>query len=135
MKNAGTLTATRRPGECGAVSREQVARAPRYAITLSAEIRTNDFRTAGVTRNVSVGGICVEIDRALEEGDLVQVVLFLVEDSIEAEGKTTLDLQATVQWSAEAERGFALGLRFVDPPDAKITMLEKVLTMITADAG
>jgi hypothetical protein len=122
--------------QCGPVSRDQpVTRAPRYAISLSAEVRTADFRTAGMTRNVSIGGICVDIDRELKEGDALEVALFLVEDDVESEGKTTLDLKASVQWAAEADRGYTLGLRFVDPPDAKLAMLEKVLKLLTPEAA
>ena len=115
----------------GAVTVERpVNRAPRFALALAAELRTPSFRTAGTTRNVSVGGVCVEIDRELKDGEQLDLSLYVVEDDIEAEGKTTLDLRATVQWCAEADRGYAVGLKFVDPPPQKLAMLERVLAML-----
>ena len=100
-------------------------------MALSAELRTPTFQTVGTTRNVSTGGVCVEIDRDIPEGQLVELVLFLVEDEIEAEGKRALSLMAMVQWSGEGDRGYQVGFRFIDPPADKIAMLERVINLLT----
>ncbi len=111
-----------------------VNRPPRHAIALSAEVKTATFSTAGTTRNISTGGLCVEIDRDVPEGTLVELVLFVVEDDIEAEGKRALTLTASVQWSGEGDRGYQVGVRFVDPPADKLALLERVIGLLTPDA-
>ncbi|MEO6951895.1 MAG: PilZ domain-containing protein [Polyangia bacterium] len=111
-----------------------VHRAPRFVIALSAEVKTPTFQTAGTTRNVSTGGVCVEIDRDIPEGQVVEIVLFLVEDDIEAEGKRALSLTGAVQWSGEGDRGYQVGLRFIDPPADKVAMLERVISLLNPDA-
>src|SRR6516165_219010 len=88
------------------------ARSPRFPIRIAAELRVDGKHVTGVTRNLSDGGVCVEIDRPLKEGALVQLTLFTVEDDVEAEGARGLDMTGTVQWTAEADRGFAIGLKF-----------------------
>ena len=106
------------------------ARAPRYAIRLSAELRTAEFRVTGTTRDVSAGGLCVEIDRPIAEGTTLDITLFIVEDDIEVVGGRGLDLHAAVQWVAETDRGHALGLRFVDVPPAKLAALKHALAQL-----
>src|SRR4051812_9962027 len=89
-----------------------VDRAPRTEIRLSAELKTDGLRLTGTTRNLSPGGVCVEIDRPLAEGKAIAVTLFVVEDGIESESARGLDLTGTVQWMAEGDRGYALGIKF-----------------------
>lgn len=88
------------------------ARSPRFPIRIAAELRVEGKHVTGTTRNLSEGGVCVEIDRPIKEGAIVQLTLFTVEDDVEAEGARGLDLTGTVQWTAEADRGFAVGLKF-----------------------
>ena len=130
------MTQRSRPGKSLTTLSQQtpVTRAPRQIIALSAEVKTATFTTAGTTRNISTGGLCVEIDRDLPEGTLVEISLFVVEDDIEAEGKRALSLAAAVQWSGEGDRGYQVGLRFVDPPADKIAMLERVIGLISPSA-
>jgi hypothetical protein len=89
-------------------------RPKRYPVRLSAEMRFGNQIVAGMTRNLSVGGVCVEIDRPVADGAKLQLTLFVVEEDVETEGARGLQVAATVQWAAEAERGWALGLKF-DP--------------------
>src|SRR6185436_18142354 len=77
-----TSRTSRRPN----MTTEQRPRHPRYAIRLSAELRVGNQLLTGVTRNLSAGGVCVEIDRPLEEGSKLRLTLFVVEDDVEAEG-------------------------------------------------
>src|SRR5256885_16070332 len=85
------------------------ARGPRFSIRLSAEVKVDAHRLTGVTRNLSTGGVCVEVDRPVPEGKLVRLTLFIVEDEIEAEGARGLDLTGTVQWLPPGGRHYAPG--------------------------
>ncbi|HEX4462251.1 MAG TPA: PilZ domain-containing protein [Polyangia bacterium] len=89
-------------------------RAPRRDVRLSAEVKLDNARLTGTTRNLSIGGVCVEIDRPIAEGKQLQLTLFMVEDGIETEGARGLELVGTVQWMAEADRGYALGIKFAN---------------------
>lgn len=91
---------------------QQKPRAPRSAVRLSAEIQVDRLRLTGTTRNLSLGGVCVEVDRPLEEGRQVKLTLFVVEEDVETEGARGLELTGSVQWTAEADRGYAVGLKF-----------------------
>lgn len=86
--------------------------AKRFEIRIGAELRVDGKVVTGTTRNLSTGGMCVEIDRPMTEGALVRLTLFLVEDEVETEGARGLDLTGTVQWTAEADRGYAIGVKF-----------------------
>jgi hypothetical protein len=99
---------------------------------LSAEVITPQFSVVGVTRDVSTGGVCVELDRLIADGELVDLKLFLVEDDIEAVDARALIIPARVQWSAEGDRSYAHGLRFESATPDKIAMLENALKVIAA---
>jgi hypothetical protein len=58
--------------------------------------------------------------------------LFLVEDDIEAEGARGLDLMSTVQWIAEADRGYAVGLKFGALTPAQSTALANALKHVNS---
>lgn len=106
------------------------ARAPRYDIRLGAELDIEGRVVTGTTRNLSTGGVCIELATALVEGALYAVRLFLVEDDIESAGSRPLDLSGTVQWCAEADRGFAVGFRFTSLTAAQIAALDQALKAV-----
>jgi PilZ domain len=106
-------------------------RPQRYEIRLSAELRVGSQLVTGVTRNLSVGGVCVEIDRPVAEGEKLKLTLFVVEDEVEAEGARGLALAATVQWAAEADRGWALGLKFDPLTPQQAAALANALRAVT----
>jgi hypothetical protein len=105
-------------------------RAPRFNIRLSAEMKVEGKTVTGTTRNLSTGGVCVEIDRPVAEGKLIHVKLFIVEDEIETEGARGLDLTGTVQWTAEADRGYAVGIKFGNLTAAQSTALNNALRAV-----
>jgi hypothetical protein len=109
---------------------DPVARAPRFNIRLSAEVRLEGRAVTGVTRNLSTGGVCIEIDRPIPENTQVRLTLFIVEDDIETEGLRGLEVSGNVQWAAEADRGWAIGLKF-DPLSAtQTTALTRALKAV-----
>jgi hypothetical protein len=100
---------------------------PRKTLRISAEVRAAGQTMTGTTRNLSAGGVCVEIDRPLKEGTLLHVVLFIVEEDVELAGGANLELAGTVQWSAEAERGHALGIKFANVSAQHQAAIERAL--------
>ena len=106
------------------------ARAPRFSIRLSAELKVDALRLTGLTRNLSTGGVCVEVDRPIPEGKLLRLTLFIVEDEIETEGARGLDLTGTVQWVAEGDRNYAVGIKFGNLTAAQQTSLTNALKAV-----
>jgi hypothetical protein len=87
-------------------------RATRFDVRLSAELQIDGRTVTGVTRNLSVGGVCLDLDRPIAERAQVNLRLFLVEDDVESEGARGLELMGSVQWVAESDHGHAIGIRF-----------------------
>ena len=102
-------------------------RDPRKTLRISAEVRVQGQTMTGMTRNLSAGGVCVEIDRPIKEGTLIQVVLFVVEDDVELASGANLELAGTIQWTAEADRGHALGIKFGNLTAQQKTAIERAL--------
>jgi hypothetical protein len=109
----------------------QHPRLPRYEIRLSAELRLAGKAVSGMTKNLSMGGLCLEIDRPVPEGTTVQLTLFVVEDDVEAEGAHGLDLTGSVQWIADADRGYTIGVKFSPLSANQSTALGHALKVVT----
>ena len=109
---------------------QQQPRAPRFNIRLSAELKVDAHLVTGTTRNLSMGGVCVEIDRPIPEGKLIRMTLFVVEDDVETEGARGLDLTGTVQWMAEGDRNYAVGIKFGNLNAAQSTALGNALKAV-----
>jgi PilZ domain len=105
-------------------------RSPRFELRLSAELRVGRELLTGTTRNLSDGGVCVEIDRPLTEGAVVVLMLFLVEDDVEAAGSRGIELVGSVRWSAEADRGYAVGVQFGSLSPAQKAAIARVLQTV-----
>src|SRR3954447_10145765 len=109
---------------------QMVDRPPRLDIRLSAELKTDGKRLTGTTRNLSPGGVCVEVDRPIAEGKALALTLFVVEDDIESEGARGLDLTGTVQWMAEGDRSYAVGIKFTNVTAAQQMALTNALKVV-----
>jgi hypothetical protein len=94
---------------------------------LSAELDVDGRHLAGVTRNLSAGGVCVEIDRPIAEGRELRLTLFVVEDDVETEGSAGLEVHGSVQWTAEADRGYAIGIKFATLTQVQSIQLNNAL--------
>jgi hypothetical protein len=106
------------------------ARAQRFNVRLSAELKVDANRITGLTRNLSTGGVCVEIDRPIPENKLIRLTLFVVEDDVETEGARGLELTGTVQWMAEGDRNYAVGIKFSNLNPAQTTQLNNALKAV-----
>lgn len=104
----------------------------RFQIRLSAELRTADRRFAAVTRDLSLGGCCVEAAYPLPEGAAIGVALFVVVDDIEEATLPAMECRAEVQWAAHNEDAplearHIGGLKFLDLGDAHKAWLARFL--------
>jgi hypothetical protein len=105
-------------------------RHPRFDVRLSAEFlgKSGKLETA-TTKNVSAGGVALEIGHAaLDDGQELQLSLFLVVEGIEDPSKPPLVVTARVIWTGESDDGsFAAGIRFEKITPAQTQWLERFL--------
>jgi hypothetical protein len=108
----------------------------RYAVRLSAEVVHGSRKFTGTTRDLSLGGVCLESMQSVGEGELLAMALFLVVDDVEDPSQPPLEVKCRVAWSAPAEEGRpgVMGLRFegISPPQlAGLTRFLKLLPQAT----
>jgi len=75
----------------------------RFALNLSAEVKTEVRTFEAQTQNLSEGGCCIESAYPMVEGDMVRVSLFLIVDGIEDESMPPMVCGARVQWTVDAD--------------------------------
>lgn len=100
----------------------------RLALRMSAEVHTEAGMSIAVTRDLSEGGVAVELAPRLPEGELVTLGLFLVVDDVEEERVPPLWVKGRVVWSAERDTGGSVaGIRFEVITEAQRTWLRHLL--------
>jgi c-di-GMP-binding flagellar brake protein YcgR len=105
---------------------------PRTKIELSAEVDNFKDRFTAATRDLSLGGAGLDLDRPVKEGAAISVSLFLVVDEIEDEQTKPLTVRAKVAWCAESdeEGRFSAGVRFENLTPPQSEWLERFLASI-----
>ena len=110
-----------------------VVRPPRYSIRFAAEVQHGPNQITATTRNLSVGGACLELDRALPEGAELDLALFVIEDDIESVGGSRLAMRACVQWATEPEPGqrvYQVGIKWLAPTPQQLAALQRALRAV-----
>ena len=109
---------------------------PRIDAKLSAEITIYDEVFTATTRDISEGGVGLDLDRPLDEGQTLSLNLFLVVDEVEDETAAPLKVKGKVAWCAETEDGaWAAGVRFEDIAENQRAWLKQFLGYITPPAA
>jgi Tfp pilus assembly protein PilZ len=86
---------------------------PRYALEIDAEIRASGERIPARTRNISHGGLSMEVARAVAAGQVVTITIALVFG--EEKMSEPLPLRGRVVWCTEiGERRFQIGVTFMN---------------------
>jgi c-di-GMP-binding flagellar brake protein YcgR len=99
----------------------------RIQIRMSAEIHLAGNTFTGTTRDLSEGGVGIEVGKALPEGEEVTLGLFLVVDDFEEERVPPLWVKGRVAWSGELDDGRHMaGIRFEVITDAQKDWLMQV---------
>jgi hypothetical protein len=107
---------------------------PRVPVRLSAEVRVGERTFTGVTRNLSLGGVCLEGELSLPEGAPLTVGLFLVIDDVEDATRPPLEITGKVAWITAEGRGRSiLGVRFDRLAPFQTAGLTKFLNLVGAD--
>ena len=100
------------PPAAAGVQRRQHAR---FDVKLSAELTLGDDVFTATTRDISEGGVGLNLDRSLPEETELGINLFLVVDDVEDERSQPLTVRGFVAWCAEHDEGeWAAGIRFAE---------------------
>lgn len=107
----------------------------RLDIRLSAEVHAGDRVFTATTRNMSVGGCCLESAYPLAEDAELRLDLFMVYDGIEDERMPPLTVGGAVQWAAptDDEQLHLAGVRFSQITEAQTRWLEQFLSRAGTD--
>lgn len=106
----------------------------RFDIRLAAELSLPGGKTtAAVTRDLSVGGTCIESAYPLADGSEIGVALFVVVDGVEEATLPSLRLRATVQWTAQNDEAaievrHIAGLKFASLSEAQSAWIQRFVT-------
>jgi hypothetical protein len=106
----------------------------RLALRMSAEVHTEKSGVfTAATRDLSEGGVGIDLSQLLPEGELVTLGLFLVVDDVEEERVPPLWVKGRVVWSGELDSGGAVaGVRFEVITAQQIRWLRHLLGHLTA---
>ena len=100
----------------------------RSEVELAAEVDARGEPLLAATRNLSKGGVCLDVERALPEGATLGVSLFLTLEGIEQADHEALVLPAKVIWCTERDDGgFTAGMQFGTLSAAQASAVETFL--------
>lgn len=120
-------TTPRRP-----VAYTQQRQFQRIPIQMSAEVHLGETVVTATTRDLSEGGVGIELGRTLPEGSEVTLGFFLVVDGVEEERVPPLWVKGRVAWSGETDGGrYAAGVRFEVITDAQKEWVRQVTSHLT----
>jgi c-di-GMP-binding flagellar brake protein YcgR len=104
---------------------------PRFAVTLRGELEHEGDTLAAETQNLSTGGVALTVRRAVPDGAVVGVFLFLTQDGFEDPDEEPLSTKAAVRWTAEGDSGrHVIGLQFAKLDAGKKAQLERFLAIV-----
>lgn len=105
----------------------------RYDVELAAEVDAAGEPLLAATRNLSKGGVCLDVERALPEGETLGVSLFLTLEGIEQADNEALVVPAKVVWCTERDDGgFTAGMQFAALTPAQVRAVESFLRTLEA---
>jgi len=100
----------------------------RYEVELAAEVEAAGEALLAASRNLSKGGVCLDVEKPLPEGATLSVSLFLTLEGIEHADHEALVVPAQVIWCTERdEGGFTAGLQFGTLSSRQVDAVETFL--------
>ena len=100
----------------------------RYEVELAAEVEAAGEPVLAATRNLSKGGVCLDVERPLPEGATLGVSLFLTLEGIEQADHDALVVPAKVIWCSERDDGgYTAGLQFGTLSSSQVSAVEAFL--------
>ncbi len=97
--------------------------AARFNIEVAAEVYTSKEVLSANTRNLSTTGVCLDLNKALDEGSAIGISLFFTSDGIEDPDAEPLNVKAKVVWCAQKDKdSYSAGASFeaMTPENTKL---------------
>jgi c-di-GMP-binding flagellar brake protein YcgR len=105
----------------------------RVAIRMSAEVHAGEETFTASTRDLSEGGVGLDLPCAVSEGAELTLGLFLVIDDVEEERMEPLWVKGRVAWAGESDDGrHVAGARFEVITDQQKAWIRQVLGHLTS---
>jgi Tfp pilus assembly protein PilZ len=102
---------------------------PRFAVDVRVEIDGQDGAVlVGHTRNISLGGLCVELPGPLKAGSDVEIRIALIFE--DEEHSERLSLPMHVVWSTPLEKDHQIGGRFGELTEHELQYLDVFLSFL-----
>ena len=102
---------------------------PRFAVQMDVELETRDGRLhRGTSRNLSRGGLCLEVADAIATGEDVEVRVTLMFD--DQQTSEPLELPARVVWCTPFGSTHQVGTQFRPLSPDRITYLDMFLRLL-----
>ena len=104
----------------------------RYEVSLSAEVTIGERSFTTRTRDLSAGGVCLEVDGAFTNGTPLVVGLFLVVEEIEDPSLPQLSFKGTIAWSKPPDGAVpaTVGVKFDRITPSQLAGLTRFLKVI-----
>jgi c-di-GMP-binding flagellar brake protein YcgR len=107
----------------------------RYRVAVVAEVELDGDTHIGETRDVSLGGVAVSLEREVEEKSDVGLALILTQDGIEDPNEEPFETNAEVMWNAQSDTGtWTIGLRFAPLQEPQSNQLQRFLAALEDNA-
>ena len=107
----------------------------RYNVAVAAELMLDGDTCAGETRDISMGGVSVAVDRKIKENSSIELALILTQDGIEDPDEEPFETKADVMWNAPSDSGaWMIGLRFSNLGKAHANQLQRFIDALSQEA-
>ena len=112
------------------LERSEQRRHPRFEVRIGAEVQTADKEVTCTTKNLSLGGVALDLDRPIAQGGFALVTLFVVVDDIEDLATRPLELPGSVVWCRQVDpEHYEAGIRFEPLAEDARRYLEQLLAL------
>ena len=103
----------------------------RYKVAVTAELAIDGDTYAAETRDISMGGVSICIDREIKENSSIELALLLTQDGIEDPDDEPFETEAQVIWNAPTDTGaWMVGLRFANLAQEHTNHLQRFITAL-----
>lgn len=103
----------------------------RVPVEVAGEIELGGEYVSVSTQNLSMGGVGLVLDPAVEEGRTLQLSLFLTQDGIEDPDEEPFEARGVVRWVATNDAGLhVVGVQFGALSAAQRAQLERFLRQV-----
>ncbi len=104
----------------------------RYNVAVSAEVALDGDTCAAETRDISMGGVSISIEKEIKENSSVELALILTQDGIEDPDEEPFETKADVMWNAPSDTGaWMIGLRFANLSKEHVDHLQRFISALT----